>query len=51
MTPSFQDRWVAAQNAEDMARRREASTLMSGVVMLIFLSILALWLSILSGRI
>lgn len=49
MTPSFQDRWIAAQNAEDTARREQASAVMSGAAILIFLLALLGWVAIL-GR-
>lgn len=48
---TFHDRWIAASRAEDNARRQEASTLLSGVVMTLVLGTAIFWMSIFAGRI
>jgi hypothetical protein len=51
MNATWHSRWQAACRAENLARRREASNLLSGVATILLLSTLALWIAIISERI
>jgi len=51
MNATWHSRWEAACRAETLARRREASNLLSGVATILLLSTLALWCAIISERV
>jgi hypothetical protein len=47
---TWHSRWEAACRAETLARRREASNLLSGVATILLLATLALWCAIISEK-
>jgi len=51
MNATWQNRWQAACRAETLARRREASNLLSGVATILLLTTIALWCAIISEKI
>jgi hypothetical protein len=50
MNATFHSRWERACRAETLARRREASDLLSGVATILLLATVALWLAIISEK-
>ena len=51
MNATWHSRWQAACRAETLARRREASNLLSGVATILLLTTIALWCAIISEKI
>jgi hypothetical protein len=50
MNATWHSRWLAATRAEELARRQEASTLLSFVATALLLATVAFWITLIAGK-